>query len=308
MPEMFFGTLYDTKVPGTSSTSANARMGWVPCPDTGMDAGAQGYSELMNFENGGADIVSAAATHRVYDLEWGTRSGSGSMGLDVIRSYQQRVFGPGLIYFADPMNYETNLFPPHWGTPGLAGVGWKPIAANAANTFPNVTTNAFGYPKRAFTTPSRTASKPTIASEIAVIPVPPGYSLWFCFRNAPGTGTAGTIWWQGINLDGSYATALSTAPAEAGAVAVNSMSGNAYKAVEFWVQGATALVSCMARLYPIGATPPSLSTAQHVPGAGNTGCKFTSAAIVEKYVMTNRTLKGMSTQLTEVGAWQRSGT
>lgn len=312
MAELYFGTLYDTKVPGSSSATVNARMSWVPCPDTGMGAGAEGYSELLDFENGGADVVSSAATHRVYDLEWGTRSGSGTAGLDVIRSYQQGVFGPGLIYFADPMNFTTNLFPPHWATPALSQLGWKKIYDGNIGTasYPTVAANVYNYPARAFASAAGAITKPTVAAHIAVIPIPPGFNLRVCFRSAPGAGVTGVIGYQAINLNGSYAASSTATVNEAGSAPVTIFSGNTYRAVEFWVAGGvTNLVSAMAWLHPVNAiSVPNLSIAPHVPGAGHTGCKFTSAAIVENYVMTDRTLKGMSTQLTEVGAWQRSGT
>ena len=307
MPDMWFGTIYDKKTPGTSSALNNARMQWVPCPDTGMDAGANGYSELLDFENGGADVVASAATHRVYDLDWGTRQGSGVAGLDTIRSYQQGIYGPGLIYFADPMNFTTNLFPAHWGTPALSQLGWKPIAP--VSSYPTVVSNIYGYPARSFASVAGAAVKPTDPAQIATIPIPPGYNLHVCFRSAPGAGVGGNIAASPINTSGSYATNQILTVNEAASAPVTSFSGTSYRAVEFWVYGGvTNLVSAMAWLYPFGAIMPPMNLAQHMPGAGHTGCKFTSAAIVEKYVMTNRTLKGMSTSLTEVGAWQRSGT
>lgn len=310
--QLWFGTLYESKTPGTSSIYTNASMRWVPCPDTGMGAGAEGYSELLGFENGGADVVSSAATHRVYDMQWGTRSGSGAEGLDLIRSYQQGIFGPGLIYFVDPMNFTTNLFPPAFATPALGERGWKPPAV--VGSYPNVpyaTAAPYDYPRRAFTSDlGNPVTKPTQnGSKLAVIPIPPGYTLHVCFRHLAGGGNGGIISAAPIFADGQEQTTQNLLMGPAGSATTYSFSGATYKAVEFWVNGfVSGWIGSMAWLYPTGVTPPNMSTARHVPGAGHTGCKFTSAAIVEQYIMTDRTLKGMSTQLTEVGAWQRTGT
>lgn len=310
--QMWMGTLYESKTPGTSSIYTNASMRWVPCPDTGMGAGAEGYSELMGFENGGADVVASGATHRVYDLDWGTRTGSGTDGLDVIRSYQQGIFGPGLIYFLDPMNFTTNLFPPHFATPSLSEWGWKPAAL--VGSYPNIpylTAAPYDLPRRAFTTDlANPVAKPVQdGSKLVAIPIPPGYTLHVCFRHLVGAGNGGTIGATPVFADGQQDTNQTLTVGPLGSATTYSFSGSTYKAVEFWARGYIAgWVGSMAWLYPTGVTPPNMATARHVPGGGHTGCKFTSAAIVENYVMADRTLKGMSTQLTEVGAWQRSGT
>ena len=108
---MWFGTLYEVGA-GASSTITKAKMSLVPVPDPGVQMGSEGYAETIDFEYGGADVVSSPQTHRVYEMAWSARANGMSAGLDLIKRYSQRGFGPGLIYFADPFNYETNLLPP----------------------------------------------------------------------------------------------------------------------------------------------------------------------------------------------------
>lgn len=311
--KMWFGTLYDTKVPGSSSRDSNCRMQWVPAPDTGMGAGASGYSELIEFENGGADVVSSAATHRTYEMNWNLGSGK---DLDIIRAYQQGMFGPGLIYFADPMNFATNLFSPHWATPSLSQLGWKSPQAGTPS-YPVITyalSETYNLPRRAFTSANGTpadggsAALADPGSRMAVIPIPPGYTLHVQFRHLTGGG--GFIGSRPIFYDGLYGTTTNINMQPIGSGSATTFSGATYRAVEFFVNGpVTGWIDSIAQLWPNSVSPPtSLATVGHMPGAGHTGCKFTTDAIVETYVMQARQLKGMSTTLTEVGAWQRAGT
>lgn len=316
MADMWFGTLYETNVPGTSAANQLSKMQWVPCPDTGMGAGAEGYSELLAFENGGADVVSSGATHRVYDMDWGTRSGSGTAGLDVIRSYQQKQFGSGLIYFCDPM--AGNLFPPNWATPHLVLQGWPNIARrDEATLIPN-TVNPTTQPQAGVSfnllnVPN--VALPTQARHFAVIPIPPTHTLRLGFTGSVTGG--GAIRVRPISTTGVYQTTVTATPlsVSSGQITNLSYSGATVSAVEVWIAGGGAgisgtvtLYSAHAQLVPNSNPGPTTISGSYVPGAGHSGCKFTSAAIVESYVMADRTLKGMATQLTEVGAWQRAGT
>jgi hypothetical protein len=309
----WFGTLYDTAKPGTSSISSNAQMSLVPVPDVGMGAGGVGYSELLEFENGGADVISAAATHRVYNCDWNLREATGASGLDVIWQYQQKYFGPGLIYFADPMIFDRNMFSPAWASPGLIEQGWKSIY-DTAPTFANTTANSYSQPRRTatFSVTNAANAAPTGSNSIQVIPIPPTHTLWLGI-SAVATGTA-IVAVRGINPDGSYGSVTTpTLIAPTSATRMNfAFAGSTYKAVEVYITRTTtatstlAVTSAMAQLWPSAITP--IQTGVHIPGQGNNGCKFGSDAIVQNYTLADipggRHYKGMSADIVEVGAWQ----
>lgn len=312
---MFFGTLYPGNLPGTSSSSVNAKMSFIPAPDSGMEAGSSGYSELLEFENGGADVVASAGTHRTYEMEWGLREASGATGLDIVRNYQQKMYGPGLIYFADPMIFDQNCLPPAWATPGLIEQGWKRISS-AVPTFSNVSSNIYSQPARkaVFTITGAASIIPTAANQMAVLVIPPTHRLHLGF-SAARTNT-GVIRVRPINLDGSYASVTDlTLLTDTASTRMNAIfSGATYKAVEIYITHTAAdtstvtITSGMAQLWPIGITP--TLTGPHISGSGNTGCKFTSDSIPESYTLVEqgraRHLKGLVASLTEVGAWQHS--
>lgn len=312
--KMWIGTLYSGNLPGTSSSTVNARMSWVPAPDPGMAAGGAGYSELLEFENGGADVVAAAGTHRVYEMDWGVREASGAQGLDIIRNYSQKLYGPGLIYFADPMVFDQNLLPPAWASPGLIEQGWKNIYS-VTPTYSNVSTNSYLQPNRkaVFAVTTTAAAVPTAANQVAVIPIPPTHTLHLGF-SAAATGT-GVIRVRPINADGSYASTTDlTLLTDTSSTRMNAtFSGATYKAIEIYITRTSSaastvtITSGMAQLHPTGSSP--TLTGDHIAGAGNTGCRFAEAAIPESYTLVDqsgrpRHLKGLSATLVEVGAWQ----
>lgn len=307
---MWFGTLYGPSGPGTSNTSTVAKMRRVPIPSAEMQAGSDGYSEPLDFEYGGADIVSAPETHRVYEMTWGTREASGTAGLDIIARYAQKQYGSGLIYFADPYNYGTNLLDPVLASPGLIEQGWRNIF-DTTPTFAPVGTNAYDQPLRKATWSVTTAANdlPADPRHVRVVPIHPDYTLHIGFSGA-ATGTA-VLRVRPINADGSYAATTDlTLLSETASTRLNAtFAGSSYKAVEIYItrtSSATStltLASGMAQLWPTGATP--TLTGNWVSGQGNTGCKFGEAALPQEYIFVDNgrsyRLKGMSTTLVEVG-------
>lgn len=314
---MWFGTLYPSQQNGTASTGSVAEMRWVPAPDTGMEATSNGYAELIQFENGGADVVRSSASSRSWSMDWSLGEASGMQGLDIISRYSRGEFGPGLIYWADPMNFDQNLFAPSFASPGLIGRGWPNIYTNAA-TVSNNATAAFDRPRTQaqWSITQAANTPPTGKNAIQTIPIPPTHTLWLGFSGVL-TGAA-AIGIRPILPGGGYGT--TTYVSAVLNPANNTQLQNAlqfqgilYTAVEVFLARTTSaastvtLTSAMAQLWPQGVAP--VLTGNHIAGQGNTGAKFSSDASPETYIMvdqsgTPRHYKGMSLDLIETGAWQ----
>jgi hypothetical protein len=312
---MLFGTLYGASGPGTSSTTVNARMSLVPVPDTGMEGGSEGWSSTLLFGNGGADVVSSPASHRVYEMDWNLREASGASGLDIIKNYWQKVYGPGLIYWSDPGNHgASNLLDPVYSAPGLIELGHKNIY-NTTPTYSNVTASAYGHPSRKATWDVTSAinTYPTDTRQISVVPIPADMTLHLGFSGA-ATGSA-VVQVKPINLDGSYASVTNlTLLTDTASTRLNAtFSGATYKAVEIYITRTVAnastltLTSGMAQLWPSTYSP--TLTGPWLAGQGMTGAKFEGSALPEVYVQTDlrgsRRLKGLSATLVEVGRWTK---
>jgi len=316
---MIFGTLYDKNIPGTSATTTNAKMSIVSAPDPGMTAASVGYTQTLEFENSGADVVENAAKRRVYSMDWNLRESSGATGLDLIRGYHQKLYGPGLIYFADPMNYSTNLLSPQWANPALVEQGWKTIGPTPIG-YTNYSGGGTNQPRRIanFEYAGSANFVPTTANSIMVLPIHPDNTLWVGFRALAAGG--GVVRVRPILQSGAYDTVVDlTLLSPASSTKLNSsFSGATYKAVEIYLSRTTGtltstmdIYSAIAQQWPTGYTP--VLTGNWVPGAGANGCKFASDAIVESYVFADasygvRHYKGMSIDLVETGPWARTGT
>lgn len=316
MKTMMFGTLYSTLIPGSSSSSVNAKMSLIPAPDPGMQAESVGYMETIEFENSGSDVVEFAAKRRSYSMDWNLREGSGAQGLDLVRSYRQKLYGPGLIYFADPMNYSTNLLSPQWAAPGLIEQGWKNIYPGTT-LFAPTAANSYNQPARkaVFAVTGAANLVPTAANQIMVVPIHPDYTAHVGFSGLASGDAVVRV--RPINPNGTYASVTDlTLLSETGATRLNT-TFTGYKALEIYITRTSTslstltLTSGIVQLWPTGYSPTLIGN--WIPGAGANGCKFDSDAIVESYTMTDalygtKHYKGMSVSLTETGPWARTGT
>lgn len=315
--KIWFGTLYDTQKPGTSTATSNTRMSWIPAPDTGMDAGSSGFSEVLEFENGGASVIGSAATHRTYGFDWNLAEASGLQGLDMVRNYQQKVYGTGTIYWANPMIFDQNVFSPSFSSPLLCQFGWPSfgIITGYSYTAGSLFNNPSTYATVSADHMVPNAVPLTQANHIQVVAIPPTHTAWVGWSGS--VNGAAILAVRGVLAAGGYGPVVSL-PAQSvtGSTRMtNSFSGATYKAIEVYVTrtAGTAnsllyMVSAMCQLWPTGVTP--ILTGNHIHGQGDTGVRFASNAQVENYVMvdtsgTPRHYKGMSADLVEVGAWVR---
>lgn len=287
-------------------------------PDTGMGRKWVGYSESLQFENGGADVYQpSAGAHLEYEIDYGlyeAKADSPLRGLDNYADYAAGLYGvPSVVYFADPMYYDINLFPPQWAAPGLMEAGWRKISATAGITYANTLATPWGHPYRCavIDTFSTSTTLLTPSNQSCVIPIPPGYTLWL---GASGAATgAGVVrvenWLNGASspasssnltlISANLSTRLNASVASTSANYVR--VGVATSTVQ--TSGTVTLVSMMAQLWPTGVTP--TLTGNFQSGQGNNGCKFNTDAVAEKYILRdnmNRNVhyKGLSFGLTEV--------
>lgn len=262
----------------------------------------KGYAEVLNYVNGGAGVVRSFASARSYDLSWrGTPD-----ELNPIKAWQQGFWGPGPYFFADPLAFETNMFPPNWATPRLIETGdWKSLYT----TEPTFSTAANGYnqPLR-YATWAVNETSYAIPDKVLTILIPPTHTLHLGYSGAvTGTGRVGV---RPINVSGSFASPTSLTPLTAsGATRMNaSFSGSTYRAVQIYLTSSgsatVSIVSMMAQLWPTGVSP--TLTGNHISGEGVMGLEFTSG-ITETYYHTKSNglpaRKGASVKLQEVEPW-----
>jgi len=97
------------------------KMQWCPAPAAGATASNVGYVETMAFENGGAAVARSKQTRKQYAFNFNAPS-KDLDGISTYTKYASGFYGDGLIYFADPFAFETNLFPPAWASPSWMAI------------------------------------------------------------------------------------------------------------------------------------------------------------------------------------------
>lgn len=303
----------------------------VPVPSTGMQANRVGFAESGTLENGGGYGSRSTGKHREYSMDFGAREAAGLGNLDVFSEYAtgqwdeySSLLSPSenpnnLIWFADPMIFDQNLFPPHWASPALFSQGdWHPITRLSLPDPLYVTpTNSYGHPKLSAVF-NNYAGAPTTRAKfrnMVTIPIPPGYNLYWGYSSHYAGGTFGPI--AGNTATGATSAHLVSPYLpldQSKRLNTTPVSGSTYDhaTFQFAPSGGEPMTSMMAQLWPIGVTP-NLDGGQggrHIPGMGNTGCVFSDAATTESYVIVDRErnkpvhYKGLSTSLIEVGGWK----
>ncbi len=186
------------------------KMQWVPCPRTGMGVNTVGYASQVTYQNGRAGVYRTNQTHKEFNLEFPVQDASGASGLDVFSRFASGLYGDCKSYplfFADPMNYDQNLFPPGWSAPGLFERGWANVVADTVTEFrnlainPSVEVDSVGYSSVAGTSGTaagaRTSTGPHLSGSWS-------YRVTWSVANTVvegGTTYAGTLVSAGVTYD-----------------------------------------------------------------------------------------------------------
>lgn len=284
------------------------KMQWTPAPLAESESGRLFFTEQIKYENGGGDARRSGAYQMSYNFNFNAPI-KGSEGLNVYNKFASGYYGDGLIHFADPYCFETNLFSAAWASPGLIEGDW-PNIYTADPSFANTASNSYDQPRRTatWTVTGSAATAPTGERNAFTIPVPEGYTLHL---GASGSATGdGKVYYQTVAADGTLgtptaltllaatsSTRLNTTVASTSAVAVRIFLGRSATGAS-----TVTLTSMMAQLWPTGTSP--TLTGNHVPGEGHTGLMFADDAVAETYAFISPPRKALSTTLIEVGAWR----
>jgi len=287
---MWFGTL--------------EKMQYIPCALSELSVGDNGYSERLDYVNGGAGVVRSYASARQFDFTW---SGTPTE-INPIRHYQQGVYGTAPYYTVDPMTWHYNMLTPNWASPRLLEVGDWPNFGGLTPTFADTPSNAYSQPARTATW-SVTSTINTPAGKTLILPIPPDKTLHVGFSGS-ATGTA-VIQVIPVNTDGTFAVAQNfTLLSNTASTRLNTtFNGATFRAVKIYVARTStvtstiSLTSGMAQLWDTGVSP--TLTGNHIPGDGYGGLDFTSGIQESWYQAAGVGLerKGASVTMVEVEPW-----
>lgn len=288
-------------------TIVNSR--WVTTPNQGANMTPTGWSSGGTFLGGGAYERHSWGTHMEYVFEW--PDSSSREAAQLMRSYRSGTFGRGLIYFVDPLIYDTNILPARWGDPSIAILDeGAPMVYGS-------------YPEGVITSGGEANDLPVTSAyynldnvsegyrtdqETLFIPIPEGYTLYLgAIFQATGTGGVFVTEVDSAGNNGST-TALTPVATDATDLVPETFSGGA--GVRLWAGKSSAgassvtITAMTARLYQTGETPPaSFSSGPWIGGMGHSGCKFKGVPtyIANSGVEGGRI--GYAATFVEVGDW-----
>lgn len=289
--------------------AAGGHFQWVPQPDLPVPARGVGYYDEMSFENGGAAAVRSHGSHR--EFTFNVEVDQGLDWLDMYTDFAAGYYGSGLMHFADPFHFLSNVLPPSWSAPGLAELGWpSPVAGDGV--FSSTTIN-YKQPARVGTWNVTTAANATPTTDetipYVIIPIPPGYELRLgCSGTATGTAVVRVEPWVNDSTIPATASSL-TLLSPSGSTRMNATVADTYAFVRVFITRTSSAASTItprsmtAQLWKTGVS--GSLTGDHRQGRGHTGLKFADDAIAEDYRLLTGGVpfRSLSTRLVEVGAW-----
>ena len=254
-------------------------MQWIDVPMSGANVSPTGWGTDGTLLSGGGFAQNSQGTHKRYAFEW--RKSSARRMAQLMKDYRDGTYGTGLLYFQDPLTYDTNVLPARWASPAMTLD--QEGSTLVYGVLPTMTPTS-NFKMNAL--PSRTAvynlgSTPTgyPGEESAVfIPIPEGYDLRigavYSF-----TGTGG-VYYTPVNDNDTLGTAvkLATTAVNATDLAPLLVSGVGIKGIMLWVGRSSAVASTasltgmIAKLTPRGV--PITVTTPWVGGQGHSGVTF----------------------------------
>lgn len=160
-PKMWFGT--------------QERMQWIDAPLSGADIGKGSWGVDGEYINGGGYVRNARNSHNVYHFNW--RRTSSRRSAQIMQNYRDGVYGDGLIYFVDPLTYDTNILPKSWAYPAItAGQSVNPFYRGLILPSVSTPSNSQGLPVRGIRFENVPSAIPN-ANKSVYLPAPPGYRI-----------------------------------------------------------------------------------------------------------------------------------
>lgn len=296
------------------------RMQWFPTPNRGADVSSQGWQDGGTMLNGGGYQLNSFGSAKNYVFEW--PSSSSREVAQLLKSFSDGTYGRGLIYFLDPLTWQTNVLPAHWADPsmtlGLESPSLVPGVTPSASTTSGG--DAMNLPVRSATYNLSGTGPMTPASlnesNSVFIPIPEG-GLLYLGAVYSSTGSSG-VYYSRVSRGGVIGATSKVPSAPAGGdpgtgiltAGVIPQPGDI--GVRVWVghvsgnPGALTLTALLARLgdQSRGGNPDPALFKPWIGGQGHSGCRFVGKPTYINYTGVDGGQVGFAASFREVGAWQ----
>ena len=288
------------------------RMRWIDTPLSGADTSPQVRTAGGTLLNGGGWQKSSPGSHRTYNYSW--RNSSTRQTAQIMQSYRDGDYGTGLIYFVDPLTYDTNILPKGVASPHLSTSGGYPslvpgLTPVRVATSPGVVNDEHGndYPTGWARYTFATGSAPQHRTFVAV---PEGFSLHL---GAVYNGTSNiAIRARRVFSNGTFGPnfTVQSTPSHDYRVTTTDLVMSGAIGVEMWVGkldnavGQIDIKALTARVQPEFRAYDAISTGPWVGGQGHSGVRFDGAPTYIEYNGVGGGQVGYAATFREVGAWE----
>lgn len=272
------------------------RMRWVNAPAPGAGFGARGFSDSLQYQNGGIGVRNSTNAHMEYTMSWGSLTRD---EVAAIEDYSYGLYGDGLIYFLDPVAIDRNLFNFQWASPKITAEDGVPLAGTVRPAKVLINNLTLDYPMYG----AQYSVTTTTPKRSFYCPIPEGYTAWI---GAHGAANA-----QGLSVQPMLGSSVSGSPVNIPVTAVTdnnrfggSVAGSpSINGINISINtSATAtitLAGLMLQVLPTGVTP---ALGGFISGRGNSGCWFDGKLNMIPYSIPGESI-GLAAKLVEVGDW-----
>ena len=286
---------------------------WIDTPLSGADVSSAGWEANGSLLNGGGWGYASFGGHKNYNFSWSNASARAAASK--MEAYRRGSYGRGLIYFHDPLTYDTNILPAHWADPSMA------LGGEAPSLVPGKFPVDIATPANTLNLPIRGARYDFESgddrgypgeSKSLFIPVPPGYNLRMSAAYVAQNTNLG-VYWAGVSAVGvGPATRLAPSQLEDPSSFPATLLTPGLTGVRIWVgrsdtsTGALSLYGMVARLIPAPRDVTSAPARQGkwAPGDGHSGCVFSGFPTRVNLSGVNGGQVGYAATFREVGAWR----
>ena len=269
-----------------------------------------GWSADGTLLNGGGFQLNSFNSHKQYIFEW--PSTSSRQVAQLMKSFADGSFGRGLIYFVDPLIYDTNILPAMWADPsmGVGIEGGSLVQGLEASPVPTSGGEDLGLPVvSAYYNLDSIFPGWRGKEEAVFIPIPDGYNLALgSFHSQTGAGRVAV---RGQSLTGALGTIsfLTGLPNNSPVVTNLTIPGAGVAGVWLYVgrsasgAGSVTLAGMTARLFKDTKTMASVSSGPWIGGQGHSGCRFIGKPTLVNNTGVNNGQVSFAASFREVGSW-----
>ena len=271
------------------------RLFELRAPSINMPSSKEGFTNELQFLNGGISVRQSTAAHKRYDMTWRSTDRDEAR---VILDLADGVHGTGLIYWHDPFAADRNVLPQQWASPFQGAIDGIPLGNGERPQRITTVQNSLNFP-----TFSARYNVTNPNTKRVWIPIPPGYSAHIGVYGQPGTG--GQMLAIPTFADGSF---IQPVPMQLMSLADNSRTNYEVKSsdghngvfMRLGGIGTVTIAGMMVQVLPEGQVP---EPGGFISGQGQSGARFLGQP---QYTGISAALDRVSVvaSFAETGAWE----